>query len=138
MSQVVRWASRTDVRRELWGAAGRDLSPTDLWLLDAIEANGPVRASSLAEWQGVDKSTITPQIRRLEDRELIARRPDPADRRAVLLTVTPRGRRLRRTLRAHSAAVFDRALQDWSATDRDALAALLGRLVDRLTADPPG
>jgi DNA-binding MarR family transcriptional regulator len=137
VSQVLRWASRSDVRRELWGAAGRTLSPTDMWLMDAIVANGPIRATDLAEWQGVDKSTITPQVRRLEERGLVARRPDPVDRRAALLTATPRGRQLRRTLSANSAALFDEVLQDWPQADRQTLGVLLERLARSLTDDTP-
>lgn len=136
VARVLRWASRGDVRRTLAGAAARDLSPTDAWLLAAITDNGPVRVSDLAEWQGVDKSTITPQVRRLEDRRLVSRRPDPADGRAVLLSATPRGRQIRNDVAAAGAAVFDAILRDWASADRQALGALLSRFAEQLAQEP--
>ena len=133
----MRWASRGDVRRKLLGPAGKDLSPTDVWLLAAIDEQGPVRVSDLAAWQGVDKSTTTTQVRRLEVPGLVVRKPDPADRRAVLLTVTPRGRRARRRMAAAGAAVIQQILEGWSDDDRQTLGALLTRLADQLDQHRP-
>ena len=42
------------------------LSATDAWLLGRITDTGPVRLSALADWQEVDRSTMTTQVRRLE------------------------------------------------------------------------
>ena len=133
--QLLRWASRADVRRVLAGEAGQDLSPTETWLLGQLVDNGPMRVTDLARWQGVDKSTMTPQVRRLEDHGFITRRSDPADRRAALLSVTAQGDRLLRQIHATGAAVFDDVLRDWAAPDGAALAALLTRFVEQLT--PP-
>ena len=133
VTRVVRWASRPDVRVALLGEAGRELSVNDVHLLRAVVAHGPVRVSKLAESQGVDKSTMSTQIRRLEKRDLVARRPDPADQRAVLLTATARGRRLRERMDAAGAALFDEHLRDWPADDREALVTLLDRFSRQLT-----
>jgi len=140
VTEVVRWAGRTGVRGRLLGAAGRELSVNDVHLLRVIVANGPVRVSDLAESQGVDKSTITPQVRRLEERDLVTRRPDPADRRAVLLSVTARGHRIRRQMNKAGAAVFDDVLRDWPDDDRRALAEELrwAHSAARCGRDPAG
>ena len=132
VTEVLRWASRGDVRRMLLGRAGRDLSVNDVTLLRAIAVGGPVRASDLADSQGVDKSTITPQIRRLEHRGLVARRADPADGRAVLVSATPRGRRVKQQLDEAGAAVFDDILRNWPNEDRRALAILIQRFAQQL------
>ena len=71
---LLRWAQRGDVRRALLGDAAPVLSPSDITLLRTIAAHGPVRASDLASWRGVDKSTVTPRIHRLENHHLVARR----------------------------------------------------------------
>lgn len=133
---IMRWASRGDVRQALVGEAGRDLSPTDTWLLRAIVDDGPVRVTDLAQWQGVDKSTVTPQVRRLEERALVSRRPDPRDRRAVLLEATERGRQILRATAAAGAAVFDDILREWANADRDALGALLATFAEQLSHEP--
>ncbi len=133
MTQIARWIGRPETRTKLLGTAGQELSPIDVELLRTIVANGPVRVSDLAEWQSVDKSTITPQVRRLEQRELVERRPDPADRRAVLLTATTRGRRTCQRMEATGAAVTSSALQDWSQEDQEAFATLFSRFAQDLT-----
>lgn len=137
LTGVLRWASRPDVQRRLLGPAGADLSPTDTWLLSAIDERGPVRSSDLASWQGVDKSTITPQVRRLETRGLITRQPDAQDRRAALLTITPAGRDIRRRMAAAGSSVIDQLLQDWSQADRATFAALITRFTEQLEHTRP-
>jgi DNA-binding MarR family transcriptional regulator len=135
LSAMLRWASRGDVRRELWACENVELSPTDVWLLDAIEQRGPVRMSDLAAWQGVDKSTVTPQIRRLEEAGLVVRHPDPEDGRAALLTLTGSGRRTRRKVGVAGARMLDEKLAGWSASDRSDLSTLLARFVRELTGE---
>jgi len=136
VTRVVRWASRPDVRAALLGQAGRELSGNDVHLLRTVAARGPVRASDLAAWQGVDKSTISTQVRRLEERDLVVRRPDPADRRAVLFSATPRGRRLRRRMDAAGAALFAELLRGWTEADRQAFGTLLDRFSRQLDDNP--
>jgi DNA-binding MarR family transcriptional regulator len=131
-TRLMRWAQRGDVRRSLLGAAAQALSTNDVTLLRTIIANGPVRASDLASWQGVDKSTVTPQVRRLEERGLVARQGDPGDRRAALLTATDHGRRQLQEIDAAGVRLFGQAIDGWPAADRRTLAALMQRLVDDL------
>ena len=130
--RLIRWAHRGDVRRSLLGAAAETLSPNDITLLRTITEHGPVRASALAAWQGVDKSTMTPQVRRLEERGLVERHGDPGDRRAALLTTTDAGRRKLADIDEVGARLFARALDGWSSSDQDTLAALMRRLADQL------
>jgi DNA-binding MarR family transcriptional regulator len=85
--------------------------------------------------QGVDKSTISPQLRRLEQRGLLTRTTDPSDGRVVLVTATDEGHRWREELDAAGAAVFADVLRDWPKDDVAVLATLLTRLADHLTID---
>jgi DNA-binding MarR family transcriptional regulator len=135
-TRLMRWAQRGDVRRSLLGAAAQALSTNDITLLRTIATRGPVRASDLAAWQGVDKSTVTPQVRRLEERGLVARQGDPGDRRAALLTATDHGRRSLHDIDRAGVSLFERALDGWSDADRHALATLMRRFADEL-ADVP-
>lgn len=135
-TRLMRWAYRGDVRRTLVGAAADALSINDITLLRAITAHGPVRISDLASWQGVDKSTVTPQVRRLEERDMVSRQSDPADRRATLLTLTEHGRQTLRNLDEAGRRLFGQALEDWSDADRHTLAALMQRLAAELDVGP--
>lgn len=138
VAEIVRWASRADVRQRLLGKAGHGLSANDVTLLRAVVASGPLRLSELATAQGVDKSTITSQVRRLEDRGLIARRPDPADGRAVLLVATSRGQRVRDAMNAAGAQLFEEMLAGWPDEERELLASMLARFSRELATRPAG
>jgi DNA-binding MarR family transcriptional regulator len=56
-----------------------------------VEAGAPVSLSSLAERQRCVRSNITQLVDRLESDGLVKRVDDPADRRAVLATITTLG-----------------------------------------------
>jgi DNA-binding MarR family transcriptional regulator len=127
---LLRWASRSAVRARLWTGGGVDLTPTDGWLLEALAVHGPMRVTTLAAWQGVDKSTVTPQVRRLEQAGLVDRRPDPDDGRAALLTLSALGREVREQVRAAGGQALAAALASWDDGDRRALAELLTRFAE--------
>jgi DNA-binding MarR family transcriptional regulator len=131
VSALLRWSTRAEVQRSM--RAGRTpLSPTDVWLLCRLVDDGPSRLSELAAWQSVDKSTMTTQVGRLERQALVSRRPDPSDRRAVLVRATPKGRRLQRSNVVVAQRVFDGLVADWPEADKEELARLLTRLTDLL------
>jgi DNA-binding MarR family transcriptional regulator len=138
VSELVRWRTRPDVRRSMRDprrAAGDELSATDVWLLRYLHEAGASRPGDLAAFQGVDKSTVTSQLRRLEDRKLVRRTADPSDRRAALVGLTALGRRRHDAAAARAQGVLDGLVDDWSERDRAQLARLLGRLTDRLQRD---
>jgi len=136
VARLLRWSSRRTHRRLLFGPDADDLSPNDVWLLDTVDDNGPVRLSDLASWQGVDKSTITPQVRRLEQRGLLQRTISASDRRSAMIALTAAGRALQRHRATAGAALIDDLIQDWSQQDRRAFSTLFGRFIDRLQAYP--
>ena len=57
-----------------------------MWL-----SEGPMSLSGLAEAIGVDAPYATLIVDSLEERGLVARQPDPADRRRKLVSLTPSG-----------------------------------------------
>ena len=136
LTRVLRWSTRRANRRLLFGRDAEELSQNDVWLLDAVEANGPVRLSDLAFWQGVDKSTITPQVRRLETRGLVERKSSADDRRAALLALTTKGQSVQQRRAATGAALIDKLLQTWPPHDRTEFARLFRLFADQLEAHP--
>ena len=136
ITRLLRWASRPSVAGELAGPEAADLSPTDLWLLDGVVRHGPVRMGDLATWQGVDKSTVTSQLRRLVEKGLVARDPSPSDRRVVLVRATGEGRRLQESVTRAGARVLEEMTADWPADDRHRFAVLFERFAARLGEDP--
>ena len=80
-----------------------DLSPPQMHALRALDANEPMPMSELASQMHCDNSNITGIIDRLEDRELVQRRPAEHDRRVKHLLLTERGAELRERLGAAMA-----------------------------------
>jgi DNA-binding MarR family transcriptional regulator len=70
------------------------LSPTDLEVLGAIEQHGPLSAGHLGELTGLSPAAVTGLIDRLERSGVARRRPDPDDRRRVLVETAPGARRV--------------------------------------------
>lgn len=132
---LMRWASRGGVWTEM--VAGTRLSPVDAFLLEAVATSGPLRVTDLAAWQGVDKSTVTPQVRRLEAAGLVRRGPDPSDGRAALLTVTDAGRALHAAMGTGGARLVDDLIAGWPEEDQRELGRLMGRLAAEIGAPTP-
>jgi DNA-binding MarR family transcriptional regulator len=113
-------------RSRLREAAGEfDLHPRQAHLLRLL-ADGPRPMRKLACRLHCDPSNVTGISDRLEERGLVERRADPADRRVKMLALTPEGERVR-------AALTDRILAPppelaaLSRDDQEALLALLRR-----------
>ena len=81
----------TGVRR---GSEGR--------ILGLIEPEG-TRPTALADGSWVTKQAIGKRVRELEERGLVAVRPDPEDRRAVRVHRTAKGDRAKRSTEARIA-----------------------------------
>lgn len=93
---------------------------------------GPLRLSELAAHAGLDHSTVSRHVKRLEDAGYLARAVDPEDRRAFRLELTGEGRSaLEAAIRAR-AAIVERAMAGWPQGDRHRLAELIGRLAGTL------
>ena len=87
-------------------------------VLSALD-DSPVRTqSALAEAIGADKTRIIPTLDELQDSGLIAREVDPDDRRVRLLSITAKGRKVRRSVRAKIQANENRLLDELPAADR--------------------
>jgi DNA-binding MarR family transcriptional regulator len=83
---------------------------------------------ALAEAIHYDKTRLIGLLDELERDGLITRKPDPADRRARTVGLTPAGRARHAAAQADVRAMEDEFLGDLSATDRERLRRVLSRL----------
>jgi DNA-binding MarR family transcriptional regulator len=134
---LVRWFTRSDVRRSMLADTDPALSATDAWLLGRITDTGPVRLSGLADWQQVDRSTMTTEVRRLETLGLVARAPDPSDGRAVLVRATRAGAARHRRTKERARREYTQLLAGWPAEDLQQVAHVAARLVETFAGRPP-
>jgi DNA-binding MarR family transcriptional regulator len=75
----------------LHGPVGR-LTPSKLRALDVLAEAGSIRTSDLARRIGVDETTATRLVDRLEQLELVERGRSDADRRVTLVSLAASGR----------------------------------------------
>jgi len=115
---------------ELPVLAEHDVSMWGYSVLTALD-DTPVRTqAALADAIGADKSRIISTLDELQDAGLIERTPDPNDRRVRLLSITPKGRRVRRSVRKGIRADEDRLLATLPSSDRQAFLRAVRTLYD--------
>ncbi len=123
LSRVSRLARHLDLARSE-AFSEHALDPWEFDVLAALRrAGSPYELSpgQLLTLTLVSSGTMTNRIDRLAGRGLVTRRPDPDDRRGVLVTLTDEGR-----------ARVDAALADLLAQEREILSALPRADQDRL------
>jgi DNA-binding MarR family transcriptional regulator len=70
-----------------YGVSGRELA-----VLLVLDGGGPASQLAAAGRLGIDRTTMVAFLDTLEDRGLVARRPDPDDRRRNVVVLTETGR----------------------------------------------
>ena len=107
-----------------------DLTPL-LWGVMAAVVEEPGSGQRhLASRMGVDPVNLGQMIEILEQKGLVKRQIDPADRRARQLSVTRRGAELRRRLRPSLLAAQERLLAPLTKTERTTLLDMLARVIE--------
>lgn len=67
------------------------LTPDEFAVLSTLRLTGPIRAGELAALTGHPPTSMSNYLRRFEERGLLRRQRDPADRRATLVQLTDLG-----------------------------------------------
>lgn len=119
--------------RRLRQEAGAGLTPSQLSILASVERLGPIHLGELARIERVAPPTLSRAIDRLEEHDMVRRRPDPLDGRAVRVELTRAGRAAIDDLRSARVAFLAKGLG--TLTDGERLVVseavrLLGRLLD--------
>ena len=122
--------ARALVAREEPVLLAHDISMWGYIVLTAL-VEQPVRTqAALAQAIHADKSRIIGVLDELQERGLIQRQPDEADRRVHLLTLTPAGDRLRRSVEAGIRRREEQILARLPPGDRQAFLRSLQALSD--------
>ncbi|RZS89688.1 MarR family transcriptional regulator [Motilibacter rhizosphaerae] len=123
-------------RRELARTLDLGLHPSALATAWTLQARGPLRISTLAAELHTDLSVVSRTVAELGEAGLVERQPDPEDRRACLVSLSPAG-----------VAAVDRAaeqvreglgpsLADWDDAQLEGVADGLARLRTDLLRTP--
>lgn len=105
-----------------------DISVTQCYALEALVRSGPRTLNELAAELYLDKSTASRVVSTLERKGYITRQTHPQDRRAILIDLTPSGKKLCGKIQAELIEETTRLLDDFEPAVRDAAPRLLDRL----------
>jgi DNA-binding MarR family transcriptional regulator len=130
LGDLVMRLARTQRRRWREALAPWDLSPHQARALRVVCSGDGVRLSELAEALRIAPRSATEVADGLQDRGLVARAADPADRRAVVLTPTEAGRRVQQEVDDARAADSHELFARLSPADRAELERILRSLTD--------
>lgn len=111
-------------RRRAWS----ELTYQQYNVLRMIDTSGPQPQAEVARRLMVTAPVVTRLAATLADAGLVERRPDAKDRRAVLLALTPTGRRRARAMRRDLLAAASDLLEPLPEERRAAISAALDEL----------
>lgn len=100
-------------------------------LMELFREDGQT-VGGLTERLGVEGPTVVRTVQRMEATGLVRRQPDAADRRRVLVYLTPRGRELEAVVPGLLADVARQAVAGMSAAEVDALLHALATMRSNL------
>ncbi|WP_326635622.1 MarR family transcriptional regulator [Streptosporangium sp. NBC_01755] len=103
-----------------------DLYPGQERVLGALWDNGPQSQNALAKIVGIDVSTMTKTLQRLERSGFVSRRPDLANRRISIVEITPKGHALRPEVDRVLTEMHRRMTRGLTAEQTEELTSLLG------------
>lgn len=112
------------------------LSPSQISALTSIERHGPMTLGALADHERVAPPSITKVVAKLEERALVTRCTDPADRRVSQVSATAAGHDLLADLRQRKDLWLAARLAELDDDQRARLAAAL-EVLDVLTGREP-
>lgn len=136
LAAVSRLLADRTTASDLAGRCGYDLPPASWALLEHLDARGGLRVSDIAACHGVDISSITPRLKRLETAGLVRRERVPTDARAFLITITGDGTRALHSVHAARRELLHQALDGTDPTHLGHAAEVLGRLATHLSPEP--
>jgi DNA-binding MarR family transcriptional regulator len=130
---LTNWAGRLFVRAIERRLAGGNAGPMPVFF--ALSDGRSLSQSALARWASVEQPTMANTLARMERDGLIARQPDPADRRSARVTLTPVGREQAAAALDSARAVNEIAVAGFTPAERKALLDLLRRVAENLGRD---
>ncbi|MFI9270877.1 MarR family winged helix-turn-helix transcriptional regulator [Kitasatospora sp. NPDC052896] len=113
-----------------------DVTHSEASVLTRLDRDGAASPGALAQLERVRPQAMATTLAGLEERGLVSRRPDPADGRRSVMTITEAGRRMVTDRRSETVRLLATAVEEeFTPAERQQLVAalpLLDRLAERL------
>ena len=103
-------------------------------VLAVLQEHSGATMGQLADLTSVDRTTLTRTLGLMNEARLVARQERESDRRSVVISLTPKGRRMFARILPLTLAETDRALTGFSSGEIGALRDRLKRIADNLAA----
>jgi DNA-binding MarR family transcriptional regulator len=115
--------------------SGYQLSAAARQALAVLDGAGePLRPTEIARRLIISTASVTSLLDTLERRELVERRPDPNDRRGLLIAITPAAQHLVRQYVPQIVALQTAVMNDIDEHDRQQVIAVLRRINQAIAA----
>ncbi|MFM2486218.1 MarR family winged helix-turn-helix transcriptional regulator [Celerinatantimonas yamalensis] len=117
-------------------AAGLTLERALFPLLVLVGKYGPIGIVEMAELIGRDYTTVSRQVARLEELNLVARQVNAKDRRIKEALVTDKGRAMTDRIDEARDRISSAIFANWEEADLDQLTLLIRRFADAIMKTP--
>lgn len=107
---------------------GSQLTPLQFAAIVRLGELGEVSQNQLGRLTAMDAATMQGVIKRLAARGLIARRPDPDDRRRLILSLSESGKALADSVIANAIRITEVTLEPLTAAEQKVFLKLLARI----------
>lgn len=128
--EIVSAMNRPQRDDDLVREAGISLDRALFRLLVAIERLGPIGVVDLAERIGLDYTTVSRQVAKLDGLGLVERKGSVADRRVREAVITPEGKRMTDKIDAARERMSQAIFEKWEEKDVADLVRLMGRFAE--------
>ncbi|GAB5504858.1 MAG: MarR family transcriptional regulator [Rhizobiaceae bacterium] len=122
---------RAELQRA-FAADGIDITPEEWALLMVLNERAPATVGELAELTLRDRTTVTRFLDTLSGKGLVARAPDPNDRRRTMITLSGEAEQLFPRMLGHVEAMIGRAGRGISREEMATAISVLQRLISNL------
>ena len=114
-----------------------DLHPgQELLLMQLLDRDGQTQ-SELLESVGLDQSTVSKSLRRMQDAGLLVREPAAHDRRVMVVHLTDKGRSMREPLAAMWRALEETSALNLSAQEAESFVRTAYAIADAINSRAP-
>ena len=117
------------LRRHILQGGEQTIDAGQFRTLDSVAAHGPCAVRELAVVMGLEPSSVTRAVARLETEGWVEKNRSPNDQREVLVGLTPAGRELHRFFVDRAFSVYQEIFVVFSGQERIVLADLLERML---------
>lgn len=111
------------------------VSPSQMALLDFVAASPGRGVQDIANGMKLTPPTVSVGVRKLEESNLVERKPDPMDGRSIQFFLTRRGQAVQRQIQNSHRQKFRRLLAGLTPQEQETLLGLLERALNAAEAE---